>query len=73
MNTKKQAKEMSNKKSANSSKVWQLNNKGYVQASVVLTIDAAATLTECAEKLGIRPLDYMANILEAYAAKKGRK
>ena len=53
-----------------SSKTWQLNNRGCVQASVVLTMTAAARLTARASKLGVRPLDYMASILEQAAKEK---
>ena len=59
------------KSSVKVAKVWQLNNSGCVQASVVLSMSAAARLTTRAEKQGIRPLDYMAAILEQ-AAKEGK-
>lgn len=57
--------------SAKSTKTWQLNNRGCVQASVVLSMSAASKLTNRAEKAGIRPLDFMAGILEQ-AAKEGK-
>lgn len=52
-------------------KIWQLNNIGMVQASVMLSITAAAKLSAKARKEGISPLELMANILEA-AAKEGK-
>ena len=54
-------------KTQKSSKTWQLNNRGCVQASVILSMNAASRLTSRAKKLGIRPLDYMAAILEKSA------
>lgn len=52
-------------------KIWQLNNIGMVQASVMLSITAAAKLSAKARKEGISPLELMANILEN-AAKEGK-
>lgn len=52
-------------------KIWQLNNIGMVQASVMLSITAAAKLSAKARKEGISPLELMANILET-AAKEGK-
>lgn len=52
-------------------KIWQLNNIGMVQASVMLSITAAAKLSAKARKEGISPLELMANLLEA-AAKEGK-
>ena len=52
-------------------KIWQLNNIGMVQASVMLSITAAAKLSAKARKEGISPLQLMANILET-AAKEGK-
>ena len=52
-------------------KIWQLNNIGMVQASVMLSITAAAKLSAKARKEGISPLELMANILET-AAKGGK-
>ena len=50
-----------------SKKTWQLNNAGGVQASVLISIGAASRLTSRALKAGMRPLDYMASILEQTA------
>lgn len=52
-------------------KIWQLNNIGMVQASVMLSITAAAKLSAKARKEGISPLELMTNILET-AAKEGK-
>lgn len=69
MKTKKENK--TKKSSVKSGKTWQLNNSGLVQASVVLSMGAASKLTARAARQGIRPVDYLAGILEA-AAKEGR-
>ena len=63
---------MNNAKSTiKTKKIWQLNNIGMVQASVMLSITAAAKLSAKARKEGISPLELMANILEK-AAKEGK-
>ena len=63
---------MNNAKSTiKTKKIWQLNNIGMVQASVMLSITAAAKLSAKARKEGISPLELMANILET-AAKGGK-
>lgn len=63
---------MNNAKSTiKTKKIWQLNNIGMVQASVMLSITAAAKLSAKARKEGISPLELMANILET-AAKEGK-
>ena len=63
---------MNNAKSTTKTKkIWQLNNIGMVQASVMLSITAAAKLSAKARKEGISPLELMANILET-AAKEGK-
>ena len=59
------------KSTTKTKKIWQLNNIGMVQASVMLSITAAAKLSAKARKEGVSPLELMANILET-AAKEGK-